>query len=177
MRIELNYGRDKLRVDLPDDLQITVLRKPAMPVLPDPQGAVRQALADPVKTAPLLELARKARSAVIAICDITRPVPNALFLRPVIERLMEGGISARNILVLVATGLHRPNLDAELEALIGDPWVLQTVRVENHYARNDEDHVLVGTTKPGGTVVRLDRRFVEAGLKIVTGLVEPHFMA
>jgi lactate racemase len=177
MQIELNYGRDKLRVDLPDDLQVTVLRKPAMPVLPDPQGAVRQALANPVKTAPLLELARKARSAVVAICDITRPVPNALFLRPLIERLMEGGISARNILVLVATGLHRPNLDAELEALIGDPWVLQTVRVENHYARNDGDHVLVGTTKTRGTVVRLDRRFVEAGLKIVTGLVEPHFMA
>jgi lactate racemase len=177
MRIELNYGRDKLRVELPDDLQVTLLRKPAMPVLPDPQGAVLQALANPVKTAPLIELARTARSAVIAICDITRPVPNALFLRPLIERLMEGGITARNILVLVATGLHRPNLDAELEALIGDPWVLQTVRVENHYARNDEDHVLVGTTKTRGTVVRLDRRFVEAELKMVTGLVEPHFMA
>jgi len=173
----LNYGRDKLRVELPDDLQITVLRKPTMPVLPDPQGAVLKALANPVKTAPLIELARTARSAVIAICDITRPVPNALFLRPLIERLMEGGITARNILVLVATGLHRPNLDAELETLIGDPWVLQMVRVENHYARNDEDHVLVGTTKTRGTVVRLDRRFVEAELKIVTGLVEPHFMA
>jgi lactate racemase len=177
MQIDLNYGRDKLRVELPDDLQVTVLRKPAIPVLPDPQGAVLHALANPIKAAPLIELARTARSAVIAICDITRPVPNALFLRPLIERLMEGGITARNIRVLVATGLHRPNLDAELEALIGDPWVLQTVRVENHYARNDEDHVLVGTTKTRGTVVRLDRRFVEAELKIVTGLVEPHFMA
>src|SRR5260221_12967601 len=143
MQIELNYGRDKLQIDLPDDLQITVLRKPAMPVLPDPQGAVRQALANPVKTAPLLELARKVRSAVVAICDITRPVPNALFLRPLIERLMEGGISALSILVLVGTGLHRRNLEDELETLIGVPWVLQMVRVENHYARNDEDHVLV----------------------------------
>ena len=177
MQIELNYGRDKLRIDLPDDLPVTVLRKPAMPVLPDPQDAVTQALANPVTTAPLIELARTARSAVIAICDITRPVPNALFLRSLIERLMEGGIAARNILVLVATGLHRPNLDTELQALIGDPWVLRAVRVENHYARNDEDHVLVGTTKTRGTVVRLDRRFVEADLKIVTGLVEPHFMA
>jgi nickel-dependent lactate racemase len=51
------------------------------------------------------------------------------------------------------------------------------VRVENHYARNDEDHVLIGATKTRGTVVRLDKRFVEADLKIVTGLVEPHFMA
>ena len=177
MQAELNYGRDKLPIDIPNDLQVTVLRKPAMPVLSDPQGAVLRALAKPVGTAPLAELARTARSAVIAICDITRPVPNGLFLRPLIETLMQGGIPPRNIVVLVATGLHRPNLGAELGELIGDSWVLRTVRVENHYARNDEDHVLVGATKTRGTVVRLDKRFVEADLKIVTGLVEPHFMA
>jgi lactate racemase len=177
MQIELNYGRDKLRVELPDDLPITVLRKPAMPSLLDPPGAALQALTKPVATAPLVELARTARSAAIAICDITRPVPNALFLRPLIESLRQGGIPAQNIVVLVATGLHRPNLGAELEQLIGDPWVLRAVRVENHYARNDQDHVLLGTTKTRGTVVRLDKRFVEADLKIVTGLVEPHFMA
>jgi lactate racemase len=43
-------------------------------------------------------------------------------------------------------------------------------------ARNDADHVPVGATS-SGTLVKLDRRFVAADLKIVTGLVEPHFMA
>ena len=91
--------------------------------------------------------------------------------------LLGAGIPAEAIRVLVATGLHRPNLDAELEELIGDPWVMRTVQVENHYATRDEDHVLLGTTATRGTVVRLDKRFVEADLKIATGLVEPHFMA
>ena len=36
--------------------------------------------------------------------------------------------------------------------------------------------MLIGTTERG-TVVRLDRRFIEADLRIATGLVEPHFMA
>ncbi len=179
MQVTLSYGRGHLPLDLPDDLQITVLRKKPLPapVLADPQAAVLHALANPVGAAPLRELARAARSAAIAICDITRPVPNRLFLRPMIETLMQAGIAAENIVVLVATGLHRPNLGAELEELIGDPWVLRTVRVENHYARNDEDHMLLGTTSTRGTVVRLDKRFVEADLKIATGLVEPHFMA
>ena len=179
MQVTLSYGRGHLPLDLPDDLQITVLRKKPLPapVLADPQAAVLHALANPVGAAPLRELARRARSAAIAICDITRPVPNRLFLRPMIETLMQAGIAAENIVVLVATGLHRPNLGAELEELIGDPWVLRTVRVENHYARNDEDHMLLGTTSTRGTVVRLDKRFVEADLKIATGLVEPHFMA
>ena len=59
---------------------------------------------------------------------------------------------------------------------MGDPWVIGQVRVVNHLAREDADHVHLGRT-PRGTVVRLDRRLVEADLKIATGLVEPHFMA
>jgi nickel-dependent lactate racemase len=177
MQVELNYGRRKLPVALPDELQVTVVRKPSMPVLPDPSAAVRKALQEPVGTASLEQLARTARSATIAICDITRPVPNHLFLRPLIEILLRAGIPATGIRVLVATGLHRPNLGAELEELIGDPWVLDAVQVENHYATRDEDHVLLGKTATRGTVVRLDKRFVEADLKIATGLVEPHFMA
>jgi nickel-dependent lactate racemase len=177
MRVELNYGRTGLPLELPDDLQVTILRKPPMPELTDPPAAVRRALAEPLDAPPLAELARGAGSVAIAICDITRPVPNHLFLRPLVETLMSAGIPAERIVVLVATGLHRPNLGAELEELVGDPWVLRTVRVENHYALNDDDHVTLGKTATRGTVVRLDRRFVEADLKVATGLVEPHFMA
>jgi lactate racemase len=172
MQVELNYGRRSLPVELPGDLQVTVVRKPVMPVLTDPVAAVRRAFQDPVGSTSLDNLARAARSATIAICDITRPVPNHLFLRPLIETLLRAGIPATDIRVLVATGLHRPNLGAELDELIGDPWVLRTVRVENHYATRDEDHLLLGSTSTRRTVVRLDRRFVEADLKIVTGLVE-----
>jgi nickel-dependent lactate racemase len=177
MQVELNYGRRNLPVELPDNLKVTVVRKPPMPVLPDPLTAVNKAFQEAVGTASLSELARTARSATIAICDLTRPVPNHLFLRPLIEILLRGGIPATAIRVLVATGLHRPNLGAELEELIGDPWVVRNVRVENHYATRDEDHVLLGRTATRGTVVRLDKRFVDADLKIATGLVEPHFMA
>jgi nickel-dependent lactate racemase len=177
MHFELNYGRGTLPVDLPEDLDVTILRKPGMPVLQDPREAVSEAFANPVNCPPLSELACKARSAAIAICDITRPVPNHLFLRPLIETLVRAGVPLRNITVLIATGLHRPNLGAELTELIGDPWVLQNARIENHYARNDAEHVLLGSTKTRRTVVRIDKRFVEADLRIAAGLVEPHFMA
>src|SRR5436309_2109489 len=176
MRIELNYGRSTLPVELPDNLEVTLIRKPVMPVLPDPLAAVRGALARPVGARPLIEEARGKKSACRLICDITRPVPNRLLLQPIIRELLAAGVPAPGITVLVATGLHRPNLGTELEELVGDPWVLRTVRVENHYARRDEDHVDLGFTR-AGTPVKLDRRFVQADVKIVTGLVEPHFMA
>ena len=127
MKIELKYGREGLLVDLADDLDVTVIKKPSMPVIEDSQTAVVQALDNPVGTPPLCTLAKTANSVAIAICDITRPVPNGLFLRPMIEQLIGGGISADAITVIVATGLHRPNLGAELEELIGDSWVLRAV--------------------------------------------------
>jgi nickel-dependent lactate racemase len=176
MRVELSYGRGTYPVELRDDWAVTVIRKPAMPVLPDAGAAVDAALATPVGARSLADEARDARSACILICDITRPVPNGLLLPRIVRTLLDAGMAADAICVLVATGLHRPNEGSELEELVGDPWVLSTVRVENHFARNDDDHVPLGATR-SGTVVRLDRRFVEADLKLVTGLVEPHFMA
>lgn len=176
MRMLLSYGRNGLPVDLPDDLDVTVIRKPAMPLVADPAAAVAAAIARPVDAPPLAELARGARRVCILICDITRPVPNGLFLPVLLRTLMAADVPAGAITILVATGLHRPNEGDELAELVGDPWVLETVRVENHFARDDAMHVHLGTTR-AGTVVRLDRRLVEADLRIATGLVEPHFMA
>ena len=115
--IALAFGRDHLPLNLGSDVQPTVVRKRPLPKLPDPAAAIRTALADPVAAPPLSELARGRRCACILICDITRPVPNRLFLRPMIETMLASGIPREEISVLVATGLHRPNLGQELAEL------------------------------------------------------------
>ena len=175
--IEISYGKGTLPVRIPADANATIIRKNPVPRLSDEKAAIRQALDQPIGALPFKELARDKKSACILICDITRPVPNQLFLRPMIEDLLAVGMAADRICVLVATGLHRPNEGAELAELVGDPWVLKTVRVENHFARNDADHVDLGITPTRGMSVKIDRRFVEADLRIAAGLVEPHFMA
>lgn len=175
-KVELSYGRSGLPLVLDEAWQVSVIRKPAMPLLADPVLALAEALANPIGAPPLSELASRAKSACILICDITRPVPNGVILPQLVRTLLDAGIAREHITVLVATGLHRPNEGAELAELVGDPWVLETVRVENHFARDDAAHVDLGATARG-TPVKLDRRLVEADLKIATGLVEPHFMA
>ena len=175
--LSIAYGRGFIPLALPDGAQATVIRKAVLPKIADQRGAVTRAFAEPIGSPPLAELARGKTSACILICDITRPVPNGLFLRPMIETMVASGVPIANIVVLVATGLHRPNLGEELAELVGDPWVLENVRVENHYARNTEDLVDLGRTPTRGTPVTLNRLFAEAELRIATGLVEPHFMA
>jgi nickel-dependent lactate racemase len=175
--IALLYGRGQLDLRMPGHAKVTLIEKGKLKKISDPAAAIRRALSEPINSPSLDALARGRKSACILICDITRPVPNHLFLRPMIETLIASGIPLNSITLLVATGLHRPNLGEELAELVGDPWVMEKVRIENHYARSEADHVDLGRTATRGTPVKLDRRFVEADLRIATGLVEPHFMA
>lgn len=175
--IELAYGRRRLKLALPTGARAHVIRKPALPVPEDPGAVIDDALENPLQSNRLQDVAKGGRTACILICDITRPVPNGLFLRRLVDRLQQGGIALDAITILVATGLHRPNLGDELAELVGDPWILENVRVVNHDARDDAAHVELGQTATRHTPVLIDRTFVEADVKIATGLVEPHFMA
>src|SRR6185503_5551187 len=134
--VSILYGKSEMHVRLPRDARPTVIGKRPMAKLSDPRAAVRDALARPIGASPYEALVRHRKSACILICDITRPVPNHLFLRPLIEGMIAGGMRREAITVLVATGLHRPNEGAELAEVVGDPWVMDTVRVENHFARD-----------------------------------------
>ena len=72
MRVELNYGRGKMPFELPDDWDVRVISKRAMPVIADPAAAMRAAVANPVGAPALAELARGKTSACILI--LTRSV-------------------------------------------------------------------------------------------------------
>ena len=117
MQVQLNYGRGKLGVELPNALDVTLINKKPMPLLDDPAAAMELALGAPVGAPPLATAAAGARNACILICDITRPVPNGLILEPLVRTLMAAGLAPDAITILVATGLHRPNEGDELAEL------------------------------------------------------------
>ena len=176
MKTNLLFGKQELTLDLPDDISIYEVNKHPMPLIEDVDSAIRQSFQEPYGSPPLPEVARGKRDACILICDITRPVPNGDILPPLIDTLIESGIPKDNILVLVATGLHRPNEGEELRELVGSDEIFNNFRIENHFARDKEAHIDLGTTSQG-IPIGIDRRFYEAELRIATGLVEPHFMA
>ena len=175
--VRLAYGREGRSFELPEQADITFVRKRETVSGDDPAGQVEQALSQPIAARSLRDEARGAGTACIVICDVTRPVPNGLMLRPVINELHAAGVPLDGITVLVATGLHRPNEGSELQELLGDPWVSEHVCVVNHDALDDSEHVDLGFTPGLRTPVLLNRRLVQADVRIVIGLVEPHFMA
>jgi nickel-dependent lactate racemase len=175
MRVRLDYGKDGLVANLPDRNVIVLGLSPAPP-LTDPNTAVCEALDQPIGTPRLAELARGRKDACIAVCDITRPVPNAVVLPPVLEALAAGGIPPARVTILIATGTHRPNEGDELGAILGREVLDVGCRVVNHVCTDGATNRYLGTS-PRGVPVALDTHYLDADLKITCGLIEPHFMA
>ena len=172
MRAGLLFGGKKVDLDLPDSIRLLEMK--ALAPLPDPAGAVRQALAGPIRSAPLAEIAEGKNSACVVISDITRPVPNKIILPPILEILERCGIKNDAITILIATGMHRPNMGRELESMVGRE-ISESYKVVNHYCRKPEEYRKIDEID--GSPIEINRHYLDADLKILTGLVEPHFYA
>lgn len=175
MRIKMDYGKTGLMVDLPNEKVIGPLEiKNAIPLANQSQ-AISDALANPIGSKPLSEIAKGKKTACILICDITRPVPNKVILPQILKTIEEAGVPRSGITILIATGLHRPNEGEELVELVGED-IANNYRVENHHGKEISEHDYLGIT-PKGVPVYIDSRYIRAELKITTGLIEPHLMA
>jgi nickel-dependent lactate racemase len=174
MKVKLAFGRDGAEVELPSHVRATVLEAKFAEAAASPDDVLAEALCRPLGSPALLDIARGKNTAAISICDITRPAPNRIVLPPVLNALEQAGIPREGIIILIATGLHRVATEPELREIVG-PEILGRYTIVSHNARDRATHTDLGTTR-SGTRVLIDRRFVESGLHISLGFIEPHLM-
>lgn len=176
MKIDLKYGTTGLTIEAPLTPGFVGVLSPSEPEpLADPSGAVELGLSSPTGARPLAEIARGRKSACIVISDITRPVPNTVLLPPILRTIEEAGVPSENVLILIATGIHRPSTPEEIDKLVGAETA-RRYRVEDHFSKQAEDMAEVGLI--GGEVPALvNKKYVGADLKILTGFIEPHMWA
>ena len=173
MRIRLAYGVSGLWLDLPDTLDVTVLEPEFVPALPDPEAALRAALAAPLDSPPLRECVRASDRVAIVFSDITRPTPNHLLLPAVLEAIAH--VPPEQIVLCNALGTHRANTPEELARLLG-PAVNGRYRVVQNDAFDPATQVCLGRTSRGHELW-INREYMAADVKILTGFIEPHFFA
>lgn len=176
MQIQLAYGKTRLPIELPDK-NTTVIEPKYVAGIPRAEEfeAIQNALRHPTACAPLHERVNSDDRVAILICDITRAIPTARMLPPLLAELERAGVRDKNIVILNATGTHRINTENELQRMVGAE-IFARYRVENHECHDDAAHTFVGTTR-GGRAVRVDTRVLNASVRILTGFIEPHFFA
>jgi lactate racemase len=172
MKVDIAYGRGQLAVELPAD-RTTLIQPACCAGVDDEHAAVIQALDQPIATEPLRRWIQPQDRVCIVFSDITRATPNERII-PWLLRYLDF-VPPDRIVLLNATGTHRPNTPSELASMLTAD-VASRYRVVNHDASDPAQLIEVGRTRHGAPVL-LNRWLVEADMRILTGFIEPHFFA
>jgi len=172
VKVELPYGTGKIDVRIPEENLIGVYSPKDIRPVPDVKREVIRALANPIGSRPLCELARGARRAVIVADDNTRLTPTDRMIPVLLDEMNAAGLKDDQITVIIALGTHRFMTPEEILAKFGAE-VVRRVAVKNHDYKNPAGLVDLGTT-PNGTHITVNREAYEADFKIGVGSIVPH---
>ena len=175
-QIELPYGKESRTLRIEESHLAGVLTSELASYRPEksPEELIREAIAHPVGSRPLHELAKGKKKVVVISSDHTRPVPSRLIMPRILEEIRRGNPEAE-ITILVATGLHRETTKEELREKYGDEIAgRETIIVHDC---DDEAHLVSFGTLPSGGRLILNSMAAEADLLVAEGFIEPHFFA
>jgi len=180
--ISLEYGKSLLKIKVPP--YCNILKMGYVPAWENPREKIENALSNPIESQPIEDIisSRKNPSEVtlaIAVSDNTRPVPyhgereNGILL-PLLKRLEKIGVKAQNVKIIVATGtLYLATSDKWKKEAFGG-YIKKRYEIVDHDSTSS-DLFYLGDID--GVPVKINRKFFKADIHVITGLVEPHFMA
>jgi len=172
MNIHLPYGTSAIHFDGPERAKVYYSRVDQLKSEGSGQDIVRAAMAAPIDSPSLRELAVGKKTCTLIISDHTRPVPSRDILPPMLEELRAGNPDIA-ITLLVSTGFHRPTTEAELRRKLGNEiFERETIVVHDCNTNNIPVGIL-----PSGAPLVIDRVAVETDLLVSEGFIEPHFFA
>ena len=170
------YSHTHLEFDLPPGMRGTVVESKHAPPIADLPAAVEAALADPIETPPLTELARPGDKVCIVFTDATRDSPDALVVPPVLRALEQAGVRDEDITLLCGIGMHRASTPEEKLAKLGQAVLDRFGRLSSAVIDNEPQNpdALVDLGVVHDIPLSVHRAAYEADLLIATGIVEPH---
>ena len=169
------YGKEHLSHTFGKEL-IGVLESGINEYDPEKSGddLVLEAMANPVGSPKLSELARGKKNVVIIASDHTRPVPSKVIIPKMLKEIREGAPDC-DVTILIATGCHRGTTIEELTSKFGEE-IVKNEKIYVHDCDESEMLVNIGTLPSGGQCV-INKIAAEAELLVSEGFIEPHFFA
>jgi nickel-dependent lactate racemase len=164
------YGNKKVRLALPDGWHAEFYNmeghnRPALK-----PAKIKSAIANPIGTAPIHELARGKNEVVIIFDDMTRVTRTSKILPFVLKELAQAGIPDSRIRFICALGNHGSLNRLDFAKKLGED-VLARFPVYNHNPFANCTHI--GTTSYG-TQVYINAEVMKCDFKIGIGSVVPH---
>lgn len=165
----LPYGETTISIDIPEKYDAKVVKPDSFGAVKDEIKEIEKALANPLNSRRLHEIAREGEKALIIVSDATRPTPTAKMLPFLISELKAGGVE--DIAIVIGLGIHRKQTGDEKKSILGECY--GRVKAMEH---DINDCVYTGTTSRG-TPLEVFRPVAEADIVVCTGTIEPHYYA
>ncbi|WP_306484576.1 nickel-dependent lactate racemase [Anaerococcus sp.] len=177
MKIKLPYGKTFQETEIDDSRIQGILTSHLEEYHPeeDQLTIVKNAMANPIESKKLKELAVGKDKVVILISDHTRPVPSKYILPLMLAEIREGNPDA-DITLLVATGCHRNSSKDELVFKLGEE-IFNNEKIYIHDCDDEEMLVTLDEKLPSGGDIVVNKIAAEADLLVAEGFIEPHFFA
>ena len=173
MEITMPCGGTDLKVEIPDRNVMAVLLPTDVPALADVDGAVRAALARPMGTPRLSELAKPSSRVALLLDCWKRPTRHFMILPAVLDELHAAGVKDENIKFVFAAGVHRNATRAEEEAKLGEFAGKYEVV---HHNRNSPC-TFVGITRKTANPVWINSEAAKADLRVAIGNIGFNILA
>ena len=166
------FGESHLDFHLPAGMRGTYLTSRFVEPLGDLEEAIAKALATPINSAKLREMASRGDSVCIVFTDITRNSPDHLLVPALLAELKMAGVRDQDITLLCGIGMHRPSTQKEKVIKLGQA-VVDRYRVVDHEPLDRTKLKDLGCTE-NGIPLLVNKIACQADLLIATGIVEPH---
>ena len=134
---------------------------------------IQRALANPIGSSPIRELARYGQTACIAVDDLARPTRAADLLPDVMAELADAGISAEQCTIVVATGTHGSLTTPQIEQKIGREIMYGGAKIAVHCP----EQLCAAGIQYGSDDLLINRAFLKADFKLGISCVLPHAFA
>ncbi len=166
----LPYGNEKIPITIPQKNLLKICWLKETPGVKDNIKAIKEAIKKPIGSPTISIITQRKSNAVVICTDITRPTPDKLLIPPILDELNKGGISDKNIKVIIARGQHRKMTEEEVKEKVGQD-VCKRVNISQH----DPDNNLfyLGKSKRGNELW-VNKDVAQADVKISTGNIVPH---
>ncbi|MHA1337999.1 MAG: nickel-dependent lactate racemase [Promethearchaeota archaeon] len=172
------YGKEEIDINVESYKNVDIFYPEKQIPIENPIECIRNAIQKPINSKSLKNIVKekitsKEKKICIVVSDATRPVPSNLILKALILELEEYGIYKEQIIILIATGLHRKSREDELKRIIGKD-LYNNLKIIDHDAKDDRNLINLGIASDG-TPILINKIYYKSAVKILTGYVEPHF--
>ena len=173
MEIKIPYGKTCQTLEIKEEFQLIESKIQELGKAADEDKIVLDAMASPIASPRLRELAAGKKNAVVIISDHTRPVPSKDIVPFMLGELRAGNPDIE-ITMLVATGCHRGTTPEELVHKLGEDIVSR-----EHIVVHDCDSSPLTDLGPlpSGARLVVNSLVAQADLVVSEGFIEPHFFA